>query len=326
MKGHDLHETMLEFLRALSRQGRATTVPAYSWGLKNYHDWLTTKTLDPLKATAAEIEAFQRFLSEVYKSPKGSPLAKGTQCTRLSAVKSYYAFLYKRGLIVIDPARKLRIPIVRRSMVACDHLSQQEATALIQTQARTVSQRAKGSRYWALELRNLALLSLALATGRRRTSITSLRVRDLDFERHEIRIEWEKGKAGRVLPCAKWAIEIAKDYVEQARPILQDGPDPGWLFSGQRTERVCGEYLGRMLRLVQSKTVEENPDLEELADKKLKTHSLRVTFATMMFLNGAGVRIVNELLLHSNLSTTARYTPLELDDLRRACRLAHPRA
>jgi site-specific recombinase XerD len=46
----------------------------------------------------------------------------------------------------------------------------------------------------------------------------------------------------------------------------------------------------------------------------------------MMFLNGAGIRTVNELLLHKQMSTSARYTPLELDDLRRVCRVAHPRA
>ena len=322
-----MHETMLDYLRSLEREGRTTTVPAYSWGLKNYYDWTTRLMIDPLKATAADVETFQRFLADEYRKPDGKPLAKGTQGTRLSALKGYYAFLYKRSVIVFDPARKIQIPKVRRAKVACDYLNQQEATALIQTQARIVAERKEGSRYWALESRNLAMLALAIATGRRRTSMFSLRVRDLDFERNEVRIEWEKGKAGRVLPCVKWAVDLARDYIKKARPILLGGEtDPDWLFIGQRTERVCGKYLGRLLRHVQQRTVEENPDLEELAAKKLKTHSLRVTFAMMMFLNGAGIRIINELLLHTNLSTTAKYTPLELDDLRRACRLAHPRA
>jgi site-specific recombinase XerD len=120
---------------------------------------------------------------------------------------------------------------------------------------------------------------------------------------------------------------VASEYIKEARPVLVNGgKDPGWLFPSVRTDRVCGEYLGRMLRIVQERTAEANPDLEELGEKKLSSHSLRVTFATMMFLNGAGIRFINELLLHKNISTTARYTPLELDDLRRACRLAHPRA
>ena len=172
------------------------------------------------------------------------------------------------------------------------------------------------------------MLSLALALGRRRKAMWNLRVADIDRKRNEVRVNWEKGKPGRVFPVAPWAMNVAHEYVEKARPLLvkKDGEDNGWLFVGQRTERVCGEYLGRLLRSIQRFAAEENPDLVELPNKKLKTHSLRTTFATLLFFNGASIRSVNELLMHQNLATTAMYTPLGLDDVRQALRLSHPRA
>jgi site-specific recombinase XerD len=327
MQSDVLDKSMLDYLRHLESTGRKSTAVGYRHSLVRVAQWLLTRKEEPVKATTPILLEYQLYLAREYRKPNGEALKRSTQGTWLAAVKGYYNFLYRRGVVLHDAAAKLNLPKIKSGRVKCDHLSQQEATAIIQTQAAMMAERKEGSQYWALECRNLAVLALAMATGRRRTSIQNLRVKDLDFERNEVRIEWEKGKAGRVLPCAAWAMRAAKDYIEKARPLLIAlYPQSEWLFVGQRTERICGEYLGRLLRLVQARTVERNPDLEELAGKKLKTHSLRVTFATMMFFNGAGIRIVNELLMHTNLSTTARYTPLELEDLRRACLLAHPRA
>jgi integrase/recombinase XerD len=72
--------------------------------------------------------------------------------------------------------------------------------------------------------------------------------------------------------------------------------------------------------------VAENPDLQELPGKHITWQSLRVSFATLLFANGCAIRSVNELMLHRSLSSTARYTPIPVEDLRQVCRTAHPRA
>jgi site-specific recombinase XerD len=318
---------MREFLQALRQENRAGTATCYQLGLENLQRWLDLEGLDALKVTRQSLEQFQRWLSEEYRSPVGQRLGVATQGSRLAAVKTYYAWLHRGGGILVNPARSLVPPKAPRSKsVACDYLTQQEATALLQTQARRMAQQPRGSRRWAMQQRGLALLCLALATGRRRTSLLSLRVGDLDFARQEVRIEWEKGKPGRVLPCAAWAMKVAKDYVDQGRVvILGRRKDSGWLFVGNRLPCIGKSYLSMLLRELQPRTVAENPYLAELAGKKLRPHSLRVTFARLLFLNGANIRTVNELLLHVKLTTTARYTPLELEDVRRALRRAHPR-
>jgi len=329
MNGIPLHPTMHEFLKSLQREGRSSTSRTYTRGLQNLADWMGAQGIEPNKATHENLEEFQRYLAEDYRAREGKRerLARVTQGTRLAAVKSYYAWMYRRGVSLIDPARKIKSPWVRRSKVVRDHLSQQEATAIIQTQAKFVSVEKEGSKRWAIEVRNLAMLCLAIATGRRCTSLLTLKVEHLDFERNEVRVEWEKGKIGRVLPCAAWAMDAAKVYTERARALILCGrEDAGLLFVGEHTPCVFKAYLGRLLRRVQRRTAHENPDLEGLLEKKLVAHSLRTTFAMMLFLNGANIRFVNELLLHERMSTTALYTPLEIDDLRRALRTSHPRA
>ena len=81
-----------------------------------------------------------------------------------------------------------------------------------------------------------------------------------------------------------------------------------------------------VIATVTARTVADNPDLQELPGKNITWQSLRVSFATLLFANGCAIRSVNELMLHRSLSSTARYTPIPVEDLRQVCRTAHPRA
>lgn len=326
-----MHAKMLDYLESLRRAGRYGNATAYELGLKNLWTWLLTRSKvpspEPSELTAADLEAFQKHLSADYRSPDGKKLAKTTQTTRLCAVKGFFRWMSERGMILNDPAADLKLPKVKRKMVAKDYLSQQESAAMLNAQSSKVAALKKGSKRWAWALRDLALLSIALATGRRRTSLTVLKVRDLDFQRGEVRIDWEKGKPGRVLPCAKWALDVAKDYMAEARAVILNGrTDEGWLWPAGDIPLITKDHLRQLILKVQAKAAKENPDLEELASKRLGTHGIRVTFAKFLFDSGADLRSVNELLLHDKLSTTARYVPLQTGDVRRALRQAHPRA
>ncbi len=323
-----MHPTMDEFIAWLFAEDRSGTAPNARSGLRIFSRYLEDNDLDPLKMTTEQLKAFQRWLAEDYRQANGNQIVASTQAARLIAMKGDYTFLARRGTIRVDPAKRINRPHVPPTMVTSHYLDQQEVIALIQCQAGRVGEQTMGSFEWAIEQRNLALLCLAVATGQRRSTLRSLLVDDLDFRRNEVRIERVKGgKPGRVLPVAKWALDICRDYIRRARPlILGKRRDRGWLFVGEATDQIFPEYLSRMLERLQKQTIDENPDLDELPDKNLTAHSLRVTFATMMFLNGCDIRTINELLLHRRLTTTARYTPLPLEDLRRACRVAHPRA
>jgi site-specific recombinase XerD len=156
--------------------------------------------------------------------------------------------------------------------------------------------------------------------------VSSFQVAHLDAEQHELRVEREKGKAGRVLPVAAWAVAVVLRYLNEARPLLLKGRASDYLLVSQRANRLGERAFACLLDTAIAATITRNPDLSELPTKRISTHSLRVTFAVTLFSNGCGIRSLNELMLHANLSTTAQYTPIPLEDLRRVLLQSHPRA
>lgn len=320
-----MHETMEEFLRYLESAEKHQTARCYRLGLEQFAPWLTGQGLDALKVTIDDLKRYQVWLATEYRSAERRLLARSTQATRLAAVKAYYGWLVRRGFILRNVAKPLRLPAVRRRSVRADYLTLQEASALLQTQGAAVQAAAPGTKLWAVAYRDLALFSLAIATGRRRSGLRDLRVSDVNFRRNEIRCEHEKGKGGRVLPVIGWAMAIAQAYVTQARPVLAEPENP-WLFVGELSPQIGQQTLATLVARVLERTSAQNPDLEELPAKHITPHSLRVSYAKLLFTGGCDIRSVNELMMHDRLSTTARYTPLPLEDLRRVCRAAHPRA
>lgn len=323
-----MHATMLEYIRLLESQGRTRSAATYAFGLRFFWSYLQPRGLDPLTLTLADLQGFQRYMAHEYKKADGKPLGRDTQVARFTPIRAYYRHLFRRGLILSNPAKGLRLPSQRRRVTLKNYLELQEATALVQTQAGNVAKAKKATRRWATEFRNLAVLCLGLSTGKRRESLMALRLSDLDVERRELRIDREKGVPGRVVPVIGWAVEVCEGYRRDARPVLMKGKpeDHGWLFPGTIEEKMSGDAFANLLERLQTQAADENPDLEGLRKKHLTPHSLRVSFATLLFSGGCNIRSINELMLHSTLSQTAKYTPIPLEDLRRTCRLTHPRA
>ncbi|MCZ7647430.1 MAG: tyrosine-type recombinase/integrase [Planctomycetota bacterium] len=319
-----LPPTMRDYLQEREARFSPRSLHKQKHLLLTFWRWLQARRLDPLKAAAADLEAYQRHVADEHRTPKGKRLSPSAQAKRLSALKTYYRFLERTNVLPVDVSKRLVLPKTPRGVTKRDYLSLQEATALLQTQAKRVVETPPKKLKWAIEFRNLAFFALAIATGRRRGGLFDLKVGDLDFKRDEIRVEKEKGRTGRVLPVAHWAMLVAKAYIETARPRFQSaGSDR--LFISKRNGSLSHQ-VNEALFALHAQTVAESPDLTELADKTLTPHGLRVTFAKLLFNGGCNLRSVNELMLHDRLSTTARYTPIHLEELRSTCRMAHPRA
>jgi site-specific recombinase XerD len=321
-----MHHSIDAFLEHLRLAGRITTAKNYGFHLGRVDAWLTAKERTPLTATADDLRAYQRFIAEEDRGHAGRLLARTTQVTRLAIMKSFWSWLYRRGEVVVDVAATIALPRIPINPVRKDGLSLQEATALLQTVSAEAAQYPEGCNRWALCVRDLALLALAIASGRRRSGLRDTTLGQLDLVRGEVRVDREKGKTGRVLPLADWAIVILRTYVERARPVLCWKADIPWLFVGDDVPQMGNNSFAGIIERVHAATIRANPDLVELAGKHLSPHSLRVTFASLLFQGGANIRTINELMLHANLGMTARYVPIDVDDLRRACATAHPRA
>lgn len=324
MTADSFPQPLVSYLDHLRSAGRLETARAATATLRQFVGWLAGR--DVLRLTTDDLRAFQRWLADGYRFRDGQRLGRGTQATRLATIKSVYAWMHRRGMVAMDVADPIQLPRIPPRPVRADHLTLQEAVALVQTLAARAATLAPGSYRWAIEMRDLALIALGLATGRRRSGIRDLRVADLDRERGELRVTREKGVGGRVLPIAAWAVAILGTYLDRARPVLnwQVGNDA--LFPGEDGPLLGRNTLAAILERAQAATIAANPDLTDLPAKRLTPHSLRVTFASLLFQGGADIRTINECMLHRMLGTTARYTPMDLGDLRRVCATAHPRA
>lgn len=320
---HPLMEAHLEYQRL---RGRAGTARAVDLVLRQFAAWCATQSIDPLRLTREQADAYLVWISNEARTPAGRPLARTTIAQRIAFVGSWYDWMEVRGDIVANPAAKLRVRVVKSRVVVRQHLNLQEAIAMVQTQARAVGDAQPNTITWARRMRLLTAVCLCLATGRSIGGLIAIRVADLDLERKELRVDREKGRTGRVLPVAEWAIAVVRTYLKEARPLLVTAPDLPWLLVGQHGENsLTRAALVSALEDLIRQTIAENPDLEELPAKTITWHSLRVSFATMLFGNGCPIRSVNELMLHRCLSTTARYTPIEIEDMRQIWQTAHPR-
>lgn len=318
---------MVAYLRYLILQERPTTARTAGQALGQFAIWCHTKGLEPLKAGRTDLDDYLIWLASEYLTAQGKPLARSTLSTRIANVKAWYAWLMDQGRLVVDPATKLRVRVQRSRVVVREHLSQQEAIALLDTQAELMESAEAGTYTKWIQLRNLAIISLALASGRRISGLASARLEDLDVERCEMRVPREKGARGRVLPLAGWCVAVLAQYIERARHYLAPVDGNPWVFTARDgTGPISHDALRSLLPVLVERTIETNPDLApELQAKRITWHSLRVTFATVLFSNGCPIRSINELMLHRNLTTTARYTPIDIEDMRSMWDQVHPR-
>lgn len=327
MSTHLRHPAIVGYLDHLTASGKGSTAQGYGTYLDWFAAWLAAQGIEVVDATADTLTAYQIHLATERRKRDGTRLALSTQATAVVIVRSLFDWLHRRNIVLFNPAAKLVPPQPVKSLtVAKDHLSLDESVALLTTLSDAVAEARPHTPTWALAVRDLSAVSLALATGRRCAGLTHIQVADIDAERAELRVSWEKGKAGRVLPVAAWAMALVVHYISAARPLILDGRSSPHLFPSIRAEQMTPRAFGYLLERAVALTLARNPDLTALADKRISTHSLRVTFATMMFANGCGIRSLNELLLHASLNTTAQYTPIPLDDLRRILIAHHPRA
>ncbi len=321
------HPLFVAFLLSLRANGRASTATTYASFLAKCEAWLLAAGITPDAVTADDLRRYQRWLCETCRRADGAPLEPSTIGTCIAVVKSAYRWLFRDGRLLIDPAATLVPPRMRRSLtVAKEYLTQQEAQALLMTAGALITETKPGCTTWALHMRNRALIAVALATGRRCHGLVSLALTDVNLDRAELRVAVEKGKQGRVLPIAPWAVDAVRRYVDGPRQhLLGAGVTSPWLFVSQRAERLCGRAFAFVLDGVGAHTIARNPDLTDLPTKRISTHSLRVTFAKGMHDHGCPIRSLNEMMLHASLNTTAAYTPMSVSDLRRALLPCHPR-
>lgn len=280
------------------------TVRTYKTDLELFLEFASAtgiKNLDSL-----ELNTFRLWLADQKK--KGS--SNSTISRRSSTVRVFSTWAFQKGLIKTDPAVRLISPKVNRTLP--NVLAQKQASNLMQTASNLDDEENSVT----IRMRDHAVLEVLYSSGIRVSELTGLDIKDLDFTRCTMRVVG-KGNKERVVPFGQPAKEAIQTYLTKARAELANEKSGNALFLGTRGKRLDTRQVRRILTNAIAR-------VEGLVN--VSPHDLRHSAATHMLEGGADLRIVQELLGHSSLATTQKYTHVTIERLREVFANAHPRA
>jgi integrase/recombinase XerC len=226
-------------------------------------------------------------------------LKKSSLARKLAVLRSFFKYLRREGLVRANPASLVNMPRLEKSL----------PTFLTIDQAATLMESPTGQDRFAL--RDRAILETFYSTGVRLSELVDLRLEDIDFQSGLARIRG-KGRKERIIPIGSKAIEAIKKYLE-TRSMEVRGQS---LFINRSGKRLTARSISRIVKRY----------LGRIGMPEVSPHGLRHSFATHLLEDGADLRAIQELLGHSSIATTQRYTHLNADQLMAIYDKAHPRA
>ena len=299
MTARDVATTWLDHL-AVERGLSDNTLSNYRRDVERYLTWLDEAGRHELADVAtADVEAYVADL-------RRSGLAASSAGRALVVARGLHRFAVREGIVDVDVAADFSPPATGRHLP--DTLSIDEVTQLIDAVP-------DGEYADALDLRDKALLELLYGTGARISEVMGLTVDDVTDNDGILRITG-KGSKQRLVPIGSKAVEAVEAYLVRARPLLAQGKSHALLLNTR------GGALSRQSAWAILKNAAARAGL----DKDISPHTLRHSYATHLLEGGADVRVVQELLGHSSVTTTQIYTHVTADNLRQVWREAHPRA
>lgn len=279
---------------AVERNMSPRTLDAYMRDLRQFCDFLAKGGGKEL--AAVDLVVVRRFLAELHGSCSRTSIAR-----KLSALRGYYRYLVREGVIAASPLDGLATP--RREQYLPKVLSVDQIGDLLE---RSLPGKP------LLVLRDLALFELIYSCGLRVSEVTGLDIGSIDLPEASVRVVG-KGRKERLLPIGRQACRALRAYLE----LRGDGALQEPLFVNHRGGRLTARSVqrnlkGRLLQLGLSTDV--------------TPHALRHSFATHLLDAGADLRAIQELLGHASLSTTQRYTKVSFAHLAEVYDQAHPRS
>ncbi len=272
------------------------TIVSYRRDIVKYLDFLEKEKLHLLESTHREVEVYLRKLREQRIAP--SSIARN-----LVALRMFYRFLLAEGELKDDFTSLIASPTVSRSLP--DVLTVAEVENLL-TQINGARKEA---------VRDRAIMELLYATGMRVSEIISLKLTDININSNYVRC-FGKGGKERIIPFGKEASSWLKKYLRSARGRFPGAGLSPYLFLNRRGREFTRQGLWEVVRKWSRRGGVE---------KRLSPHTLRHSFATHLLQGGADLRSVQEMLGHSDISTTQVYTHVDQRRLKSIHSKYHPR-
>ncbi len=305
VSGRDVLEAFSEYLRD-ERGYSPHTVRNYRNDLSQFVGFLVSKGL-LAGGTEEGIKGVTPVLMREYLGSLFGRYKRVSIARKLSAVRTFFAFLEKRKGLARNPASETATPKLEKYIPT--HLPVDEMFRMLAGVERgTVS-----------GVRDLALMEVLYSCGIRVSELCSLDIPSMDLEQRIVRVVG-KGNKERMVPIGRMALTAVKHYLaetEGLRRRVGNAAGEGPLFLNARGGRLTARSVGRIIK---------QHALKSELDYSVSPHALRHSFATHLLEGGADLRSVQELLGHASLSTTQRYTHVTLDRLMAVYDRAHPRS
>ena len=289
------------FVQALVSSA-AATVRAYRSDVESFAAWAARSGVEGPEQVDRLL--LRRYLA--YLSTRG--YERRSIARKAAALRRYFAFAKRRGLIAEDPSRRLTAPSGEGRLPRV--LASGELEALLES--AVPEDPPADPRVEAARLRDDAVLELLYGSGLRVSECCGLDVDGLDLAGATVTV-WGKGGKQRRVPMSEPSADACRHYLQSARAVL------------------CGPETPRSAVFLNARGRRLGPrDVRRIVDRRsvvpTHPHALRHTYATHLLDGGADLRVVQELLGHSSLRTTQRYTHVSKERLVGVYRRTHPRA
>lgn len=275
------------------------TVTTYSIALHQFQTILYSEISPSIEIQEIKPNHIKRFISWLHYQN----LSKKSIKLKLSAIKSFFKYLFKSEIIENDPAKLISLPKIEKNIPS--FLTNEEIRAILD---RTSSNNP-------IDARNIALVELLYGTGLRISEALQLTTSDITESTKSIRV-WGKGRKERIVPIGNKARNSILKYLSKRNKIP----------NSEKTKALFITKSGNPLTSTDAYRI-INSLLKRYSSAPQKSpHILRHTFATHLLDNGADIRSVSEMLGHSSLSSTQIYTHISVRKILEEYRKSHPKA
>ena len=290
-----------------ARNWSGETIRAYTFRLERFAEFLDAEhaSLSAITAITAKIVSdYQLWLCK-QESQRGGSLSPATQRAFLGAVRSFFVFCAAERIVLLDPTRGLEMPKIGKRL---------PQGVLSPKEIRLLMRQPDLETY--VGLRDRAILETLYSSGLRNSELRNLTTGDVDLDRGYITVLRGKGNKDRVVPLGKVGVHFVRGYITRARPHLLRSTADHTLFLSLH---------GRKLGMSTLQDIVHRYAKAAGFKRRVFPHGIRHTCATAMLNGRADIRYIGELLGHESLSSTAIYTSVSIDDLKRVHARAHPR-
>ena len=278
------------------KNASASTVSSYQRDLKKLETYLTEHGISDVEhVTSTNLNSYVLYLEK-------QGLSTATVSRNVASMKAFFHYVYYKRRIDSDPTETIKAPHIEKRVPGI--LSMEETVQLLEQPSGTSPK----------ELRDRAMLELLYATGMRVSELISLKMTDLNLILNYV--VCSDGEKERVIPFGDNARQALERYLKSGRAQLLKDIDSGYLFVNCSGNVMSRQGFWKLIKQYAAKA-------GIVAD--ITPHTLRHSFAAHLVQNGADLKAVQEMLGHSDISTTQVYLNMSADRVRSVYREAHPR-